>query len=107
MKSKVIGMNVKKYRRTAGFTQEHLAERLEISTVHMSHIECGHVSMSLDILLKLCSILSVTPNQLLDGAYDTPPGSDKDWTFEGMSDDTKLLAYRILALLRQYSENKS
>lgn len=104
MNNKVIGMNVKKYRRAAGFTQERLAEHLDISTVHMSHIECGHVSMSLDILLKLCDLLEVTPNHLLDGAFKSPLVHSSTPTFDGMSDSTKLLAYKILELLRNYPQ---
>ena len=51
MNNRVIGINIKKYRKIAGLTQEKLAELLNISTVHMSHMECGHVSMSLE---KMC-----------------------------------------------------
>ena len=50
MNNKIIGLNVKKFRKERHLTQEALAERLDISTVHMSHIEGGSVSMSLALL---------------------------------------------------------
>lgn len=102
MNSKVIGMNIKKYRKAAGLTQEKLSELLNISLVHMSHIECGHVSMSLDILLKLCNLLKVTPNQILYGTYSEACSSDES-VLDGMNDQTKWLAIRILDLLRNYN----
>ncbi len=101
MTNKVIGMNIKKYRKAAGLTQEKLAELLNISTVHMSHMECGHVSMSIDILLKLCHFLQVTPNQVLYGAYPEYPNNNERM-LDGMNERTKLLAFQILELLRKY-----
>lgn len=101
MNSKLIGMNIKKYRKAAGLTQEKLAELLNISTVHMSHIECGHVSMSLDILLKLCDFIQITPNQVLYGNY-LDPHSSSECMLNDMNEQTKVLALRILELLRNY-----
>ena len=69
MNNKIIGLNVKKFRKERHLTQEALAERLDISTVHMSHIEGGSVSMSLALLLQLCEALDIAPNQVLEGAY--------------------------------------
>ena len=103
MNNKVIGINIKKYRKAAGLTQEKLAELLNISTVHMSHMECGHVSMSLEILLKLCEYLSVTPNQLLYGAYSASDSSQVS-IFSGMEAETKLLSMQILDLIRNYEK---
>lgn len=103
MNNKVIGINIKKYRKAAGFTQEKLAELLDVSTVHMSHIECGHVSMSLEVLLKLCDCLGVTPNQLLYGIYQETE-SEETSILDGMDEETKLLAMQMLDLLRKHEE---
>ena len=104
MKNRVIGINIKKYRKSAGLTQERLAELLDISTVHMSHLECGHVSMSMDLLLKLCAILNVTPNHILHGTYKQPASSGT--ILDDMPENTKLLAYKILELLHSYGKGK-
>ncbi|HJC46444.1 MAG TPA: helix-turn-helix domain-containing protein [Candidatus Lachnoclostridium pullistercoris] len=103
MNNKVIGINIKKYRKAAGFTQEKLAELLDVSTVHMSHIECGHVSMSLEVLLRLCDCLSVTPNELLYGIYQETENKELSILNE-MDEETKLLAMQILDLLRKHEE---
>lgn len=66
---KIIGNNIKKFRKAKGFTQAQLAEMIDISTIHMSHLETGSVSMSLECLVKICDCLDVTPDDLLLGEY--------------------------------------
>lgn len=66
---KAIGNNIKKYRKRKGFTQAQLAEMIDISTIHMSHMETGSVSMSLECLIKICDSLGITPDDLLLGEY--------------------------------------
>ena len=66
---KAIGNNIKKHRKSKGFTQAQLAEMIDISTIHMSHMETGSVSMSLECLIKICDSLDITPDDLLLGEY--------------------------------------
>lgn len=66
---KTIGSNIKKFRKNKGFTQAQLAEMIDISTIHMSHMETGSVSMSLECLIKICNSLDITPDDLLLGEY--------------------------------------
>ena len=69
MNKNIIGENIQKHRKELGLTQAELAEMVQISTVHMSHIETGTASLSLSTLLNLCVALKVTPNDLLLGTY--------------------------------------
>ena len=69
LNSKAIGSNIKKHRKSKGFTQAQLAEMIDISTIHMSHMETGSVSMSLECLIKICDSLNITPDDLLLGEY--------------------------------------
>lgn len=66
---RAIGNNIKKYRKSKGFTQAQLAEMIDISTIHMSHMETGSVSMSLECLIKICDSLDISPDDLLFGEY--------------------------------------
>lgn len=100
MNNKIIGINVKKYRRAAGLTQKTLAEKLNISTVHMSHIECGHVSMSIEILVSLCEILKVTPNHILNGVYTDHLDMPSDSIMAGIPEKRRLLAHKLIEVLR-------
>ena len=46
-----IGENIRKYRKLNGFSQEQLAEKINISVTHMSHIENGSTKLSLPVLV--------------------------------------------------------
>ena len=67
---KEIGNRIKKYRKQKGFTQAQLAEIIDISTIHMSHLETGSVAMSLECMIKVCNALEVSPDDLLIGEFE-------------------------------------
>lgn len=61
-----LGLNIAYYRKKAGYTQMQLAELLEIDRSHMSAIELATVGVSLDVVFRLCKILSIQPSDLFD-----------------------------------------
>ena len=48
-------------------TQEQLAEKAELSNIYISHIENSRSIPSLETLMKLCSALDITPDEVLLG----------------------------------------
>lgn len=52
-----IGLQVKKKRESAGYTQERLAELMECSVTTISRLENGQQCMSVQKLVKLAKIL--------------------------------------------------
>lgn len=67
-----IGQKIRKLRKAHGFSQEELAERVGISTTHMSHIETGNTKLSLPVLAALASALEVRTDDLLLGTQEAP-----------------------------------
>lgn len=65
MDYKLLGMKVRLFRRKRGMTQEQLAERADLSASFIGHVERGTRISSLETLMKLCHVLQVTPNDLL------------------------------------------
>lgn len=63
-----ICQRIRKYRKAHGFSQEELAERVNISTTHMSHIETGNTKLSLSVLVSLAEALEVDTDKLLFSA---------------------------------------
>ena len=53
-----IGQRVRKFRKAYGLSQEELAEKVGISTTHMSHIETGNTKLSLQVLVDLALLRS-------------------------------------------------
>lgn len=60
-----IGQRIRKYRKARRLSQEELAEKVGISTTHMSHIETGNTKLSLPVLVSLASVLDVRTDDLL------------------------------------------
>lgn len=85
---KEIGNRIKKYRKQKGFTQAQLAEIIDISTIHMSHLETGSVAMSLECMIKVCNALEVSPDDLLIGEFEL----DDNATTKQLAEITKNLS---------------
>ncbi len=55
----MIGMRIAELRNSKGFTQERLADKMEISSKYLSSIERGKENPTLDTLIKLSESLGV------------------------------------------------
>lgn len=71
-----IGMRIKAAREAAGYTQERLAELVDVSAQYISGLERGVVGLSIPNLVKLCKVLSVSSDELLMGG--TQPSGTAD-----------------------------
>lgn len=61
-----IGQKIRKIRKAHGLSQEQLAERINISTTHMSHIETGNTKLSLPVFVDIATVLEVRTDDLLN-----------------------------------------
>ena len=67
-----IGKRIRAKRKQMDLSQEELAEMVNISTVHMSHIETGNTKLSLPVLVDLANALQVRADDLLfDSSRDS------------------------------------
>ncbi len=64
-----IGRRIRRYRKAYGLSQEALAEKVNISATHMSHIETGNTKLSLPVLVGIATVLNVQTDALI---YDEP-----------------------------------
>jgi transcriptional regulator with XRE-family HTH domain len=67
MHRRVLGENLRRYRKRAGLTQERLAEKAGLSVVFLSLLENGWRDASIDSLLKLAKSLEVRLEDLVRG----------------------------------------
>jgi len=65
----MMGQNIKKKRLEMGMTQAELAEKAGLSNVHISHLETGSSTVSLESLVNICKALETTPDYILLGQY--------------------------------------
>lgn len=64
-----IGQRIRKFRKAQGLSQEQLAEKVEISVTHMSHIETGNTKLSLPVLVSIAKALEVLADDLISDSY--------------------------------------
>lgn len=62
-----LGERIAKRRKQLGIKQNVLADRLEISNNYLSSIERGKEKPSLEILIKICNALNITPDYVIMG----------------------------------------
>ena len=62
-----IGKRVKKRRIELGYTQEYLAEKMDVSIQMISGTESGKKALKLENFIKFCEILETTPDYLIKG----------------------------------------
>ncbi|MCI0532410.1 MAG: helix-turn-helix domain-containing protein [candidate division Zixibacteria bacterium] len=62
---KVVGQNVKTFRRKLGLSQEEVAERADVHWTYVSGVERGRYNISLASLVKLAKALNRKPYELL------------------------------------------
>ena len=60
-----VGRRIRAQRKKLSLSQEELAEMVNISTVHMSHIETGNTKLSLPAMIHVANALSVSVDTLL------------------------------------------
>lgn len=65
-KKVALGRRLKALRKRLGWSQEHFAERVGISTQYVSNIERGKENPTLDLLLRLAEALKVSPAEMFD-----------------------------------------
>lgn len=97
---KLIGKRIRHRREVAGLSQEQLAEKLELSTNHISSMECGKSLLTTKRLLDLCDILGGTPNYYLLG--EIAPEADRITALiQQMSPSEQKTLCRLLATYLQ------
>lgn len=66
-----MGDRIKETRKKQGLTQEQLAEKLDISLEYISQIERGLKIPSMQLFIKLVSVLDVSADYLLRDSVST------------------------------------
>lgn len=107
---KAIGNRIKKHRKLKGYTQAQLAEIIDISTIHMSHLETGSVAMSLECMIKICNALEISPDDLLIGEFELNDNATTKQLAEitkNLSSDENKLLIDFALLLNKNKPNRN
>lgn len=63
----VMGARLKKARIAKGYTQEQLAEKIDVSVAFLSRVERGKTKLNLNRLNQLCDLLDISEGDILTG----------------------------------------
>lgn len=74
---KDIGKRICDLRKSSGYTQEQLAELMDVSIQMISNLERGNKAIRIDNLLKISKILGVSTDYILSGKQNECEISDK------------------------------
>ena len=72
---KEIGKRICGRRKSMGYTQEQLAEMMDVSIQMISNLERGNKSIKIENLIKLSKILQVSTDYILMGSYADSDGA--------------------------------
>lgn len=68
--NKEIGNRIKNLRKISGYTQEEIAEKLDIGDrIKISRIENGKQSMTANEMIKFCKLLNISLDNLINDEY--------------------------------------
>ena len=100
-----IGIRIAELRRVHKLTQEALAEKLNVTTKHISHVERGCTSLSLKTLVELSRIFDCSLDYIIfgephDKALAPLPDTILEILHSGQRDDID----RLVRYLEIYTE---
>lgn len=71
MDKNILGSRIRSARKEKGFTQEELAEKVDISLAYMGEIERGVKYPSMNVFIKLVEVLDVSADYLMRDKLET------------------------------------
>ena len=96
---KLLGERIREIRKSKGFTQEQLAEMIGVEPRHISRVEGGYNSPSIERLAKISEVLEVPINEFFNFMHlDTPAKRLKDIEdiIKGVSEEYQQIIYKIV-----------
>lgn len=76
---KIIGQRIKEARREKGWSQERLAEEIDVTTVYISRVERGSSEVNLKRIAQISKVLDKSLEYLIEGtATQAPNYLDKE-----------------------------
>lgn len=96
---KLLGERIREFRKAKGLTQEQLAERVGVEPRHISRIEGGYNSPSIERLAKISEALNVPIKDFFDFMHLNTSEErlkDIDGLIKGMNEENQQIIYKII-----------
>lgn len=78
-----IGKNIKAIRKSNGYTQEKLAEKIEVSVRYVSDIEQNRANPSYEVLIRICNLFKISMDQIFSEYLNTRNNKSIEYSLLG------------------------
>lgn len=96
---KLLGERIKELRKAKGLTQEQLAELVSVEPRHISRVEGGYNSPSIERLALISEVLSVPIQELFNFMHLNETEDrmkDIDTVIRGMNEEYQKIVYKVV-----------
>lgn len=95
-----IGKNLQQIRKSNEYTQERLAECIEVSVRYVSDIEQDRAKPSYEILIRICNLFQVTLDQIFSEYLKAKENKSLEYSLAGYDklskEDKKTIEHLII-----------
>lgn len=78
-----IGKNLQAIRKSNGYTQEKLAESIEVSVRYISDIEQDRAKPSYEVLVKICNLFQISLDQIFSKYLKVKENKSLEYSLAG------------------------
>ena len=101
-----VGKRIAQRRKELGLKQREVNELAELSDKYLSNIEKARSIPSIDVLMRICSVLKTTPDYILLGQVNFKADTDMD---NLIKEEVKELTFKqkqfVYNFIKWYKEN--
>lgn len=101
-----IGKNIQKIRKSNGYTQEKLAEEIEVSVRYISDIEQDKSKPSYEVLIRICNIFKISLDQIFCNYINTKENKNMEYSLAGFDKLSKRDKETIENLIVFFNKSK-
>ena len=95
-----IGKNLQQIRKSNGYTQERLAENIEVSTRYISDIEQDRAKPSYEVLIRICNLFEISLDQIFSEYLNGRGNKSLEYSIAGYDrlskEDKKTIEHLII-----------
>ena len=95
-----IGKTLQQIRKSNGYTQEKLAEEIEVSVRYISDIEQDRAKPSYEILIRICNLFKISLDQIFSEYINIRNNKTLEYQLSGYDklseEDKKTIEYLIM-----------
>jgi transcriptional regulator with XRE-family HTH domain len=97
-----VGERIRAQRKALGLSADQMAERIGRIPKFCADIERGQAGMSIETMLKICSLLKISPDQLLLGNAIKDSSNETELILSALNQCTEKQRKDAVALLRLF-----